>query len=110
MQFTMTIEQLAIIGLIDMNPITPGFLGRIACGIGGTEGIASKLFRMLLNSVKQLVEDTVANHGRIDLMFNNAGIGRGVRPHTTVPMNMARFAFPDIKCFNLVYHCRCFNN
>lgn len=36
--------------------------------------------------------------------FYNAGIGRGVRPHTTVPMNMARFAFPDIKCFNLIYH------
>jgi NAD(P)-dependent dehydrogenase (short-subunit alcohol dehydrogenase family) len=47
---------------------------RIATEIGGT---ASKVDVRDAAQVQALVDDTVAAHGRLDLIFNNAGIGVG---------------------------------
>ncbi len=42
------------------------------------------------------------------LQFQNGyyqgGILRGFTREISIPMNMTRFAFPDIKCFNNIYH------
>jgi NAD(P)-dependent dehydrogenase (short-subunit alcohol dehydrogenase family) len=47
---------------------------RVAGDIGGT---AAKVDVRDADAVQALVDDTVAAHGRLDLMFNNAGIGVG---------------------------------
>src|SRR3954465_12857 len=47
---------------------------RVAGEIGGT---AAKVDVRDADAVQALVDDTVAAHGRLDLMFNNAGIGVG---------------------------------
>src|SRR4051812_28103555 len=40
-------------------------------------GVASKVDVRDATAVQALVDDTVATHGRLDLIFNNAGIGVG---------------------------------
>jgi NAD(P)-dependent dehydrogenase (short-subunit alcohol dehydrogenase family) len=47
---------------------------RVAGDIGGT---AAKVDVRDASAVQALVDETVAAHGRLDLMFNNAGIGVG---------------------------------
>ena len=47
---------------------------RVAGEIGGT---AAKVDVREADAVQALVDDTVAAHGRLDLIFNNAGIGVG---------------------------------
>src|SRR5204863_9213419 len=45
---------------------------------GEVRGTAAKVDVRDAAAVQALVDDTVAEHGRLDLMFNNAGIGVGV--------------------------------